>query len=181
MTHEKKDMSLTVENMETLSKNAYELFLTWSPNPKGVLYGCVTPKSQRGAIMYITDLFKYVGEGYYVCEFTTNGNIHIHALFNLKNYARWYGRVLPKLKRDGNTNVQKVKNIQEAHKYLKKEIENNKILLGEGAGASFLYSPKYKRIDKESLLSDNEVENLIITKEDNIKVKNVLQYLTAGG
>lgn len=145
-------------DLTAISKIAYEMFITWSPNPKGCLYGLHTPKRQRGAIQFIIDLLPYIGDGYYVCEFTKNGNIHLHILMNIKNYARYYGRLLPTMKREGNVNAQAVRDIQNVHKYMAKDITIIKILLKEDGFAVFAYTPKYKRRDKESLITNDDSE-----------------------
>lgn len=87
-------------------------YITWTPRPD--LWHCTAPVKQFDDTFDYFKLAITCWSDWALCpEPNSNGNIHYHGWFQLKNRAsiltRWYSKALPKLKYNGLVRINKVR------------------------------------------------------------------------
>lgn len=99
-------------------KESYMLTLTYKNSPG------FTPEYQFfNTIFPIVNKLNKACSYYYLSpELTLAGEIHYHAIFQIKDKISWYKNCLPSFKRNGFVYVKKIFDYEKAMEYIKKDV-----------------------------------------------------------
>lgn len=107
MTWTKESVERAIEEAENdIEPNETMYLFTWTPNPKK--YRSTNPRCQWKQLCkgYLVSATCRCFEKYCLLpELNTNGNVHVHGWFILKDYSKWFSFWLPKIKRVGYVKI----------------------------------------------------------------------------
>jgi len=92
-------------------------------------------------------------------ELTTQGNIHYHGFFKLKDKIKWHKSILPRMKRNGFIKINKVNSdFDKAIEYSRKDNEMMSVLM-KGLPVPFVLSsiPAIVKLNKQEKDKDKNV------------------------
>lgn len=104
---------------------------TWNPDPSR--YASTEPTAQYDACI-ANKLFlaqKCLQTFCFIPELTSNGNVHIHGFYTVKDPAKYYKVFLPKVKRQGYVVVKKTKVDDKWLDYCMKDVDDNQYIFDE--------------------------------------------------
>lgn len=115
-----------IDEIDMLNIHAF----TWTPDP--MKYPSSDPRSQYKCLLnYILLVaFKYFKYFCFVPELNTNGNVHIHGWYIIKDNIAYYKSFIPKCKRLGFVLIKKKVN-EKWFDYVNKEIDLTINVIGE--------------------------------------------------
>lgn len=146
---------------------------TWTPNP--AKYHSCSPAAQYkqliDTVLNSNKLKHTLQDYYFVPELNTNGNIHIHGWYKIKDRIKYYKWFIPACKCWGFTLV-KNKNINEKWvEYVNKEFHDTLDILGEGTPMPWCDSVAQEYQEKRRVLQD--YPRFVFKKP-----KNILKYFS---